>query len=334
MSAVQSPLGSGFDATSTADEVIAGIDLTGTVAVVTGGASGIGVETTRALRSAGASVVVPARDVARARVALAGINGVEIEAMDLMDPLSIDAFAERFGQSGRPLHLLVANAGIGSGAPLERDARGYESHFATNHLGHFQLVLRLSASLRRAEGARVVVVSSWTHHTSDVVLEDPNYERRPYDSVVAYGQSKTANVLFAVALDARGRTDDVRAFSLHPGAIVDTNFKRNMPSGLLESVGMVDADGNAVLDPAKGWKSVEQGAATSVWCATSPQLDGLGGIYAQDCDVALVVDHTDPAVVGAAARFGRALGVMDYAVDPDRAERLWTLSGQLTGVAA
>ena len=329
----QAPLGSGFGVTSTTADVLDGADLAGKVAIVTGGASGIGVATARALRSAGAAVVVPARDVERARTALAGIDGVEIEPMDLMDPASIDAFADRFTASGRPLHLLVASAGIG-GAPLLRDGRGFESHFATNHLGHFQLVARLWPTLRRAGGARVVVVSSWAHRHSDVVLDDPNYERRAYDPSAAYGQSKTANVLFALTLDERGRDDGVRVFSLHPGTIVDTNFKRNVPEGILEAVGMVDEQGNAVLDPAKGWKSVDQGAATSVWCAVSPLLDDLGGLYAQDCDIAPLLDHTDPAVVEAARQWGPAgLGVMDYAVDPESAERLWTLTEQLTGVA-
>jgi len=330
---LQSPLGSGFGVSSTAAEVVAGIDLTGAVAIVTGGASGIGVETVRALRSAGADVVVPARDVERARVALAGIDGAELEPMDLMDPASIDGFAERFLRSGRPLHVLFESAGIG-GAPLARDARGFESHFATNHLGHFQLAARLLPALRRAGSARVVVVSSWAHRASDVVLDDPNYLHRAYDPITAYGQSKTANVLFALALDARGEPDGIRAFSLHPGTIVDTDFKRNTPDGVLEAVGMVDADGAAVLDSTKGWKSVEQGAATSLWCATSPLLDGLGGVYAQDCDLARLLDHTDPDVVAAARAFGPgALGVMDYALDPETAERLWQLSEELTAVS-
>jgi len=334
VTADQAPLGSGFGVTSTADDVIAGIDLNGAVAVVTGGASGIGVETTRALHAAGATVVVPARDVARAQVTLAGIDHVEIAPMDLMEPASIDAFVDRFERSGRPVHLLVASAGIG-GAPLERDARGNESHFATNHLGHFQLVAGLGPALRRAEGARVVMVSSWAHRSSDIVFDDPNFQRRSYDSNSAYGQSKTANILFALELDRRAALDGIRAFSLHPGTIVDTNFKRNVPEGVLEAVGMMDEHGMGVIDPANGWKSVAQGAATSVWCATSPQLEGLGGLYAQDCDLAPLLDHTDPDVIAAASRFGpAALGVMDYALDPGTAARLWHLSEQLTGVGS
>ena len=327
--AVQSPLNSGFDVTSTAQQVIDGVNLAGRVAIVTGGASGIGIETVRAFIYAGASVVVPARNPIQARRALDELRDVEIEPMDLMDPASIASFAERFEVSGRPLHILVASAGIG-GAPLSRDSRGYESHFATNHLGHFDLVSRLRPVLKRAEGARVVIVSSWAHRSSDIVFDDPNYQRRDYDPATAYGQSKTANVLFALALDELSRSEGVRAFSLHPGTIVDTRFSRDIPQGVLEAVGMVDADGAAVLDPSKGWKSVEQGAATSVWCATSPDLEGKGGLYAQDCDIAPLLDHTDPEVIAAANSFGpAALGVMDYALDRVSAERLWALSEEL-----
>ena len=296
--AVQSPMNSGFDVTSTAQQVIDGINLAGRVAIVTGGVSGIGVETVRAFLYAGASVVVPARNPIQAWPALDELRDVEIETMDLMDPASIASFAERFEVSGRPLHILVASAGIG-GAPLSRDSRGYESHFATNHLGHFDLVSRLRPALRRAEGARVVIVSSWSHRSSDIVFDDPNYQRRDYDPATAYGQSKTANVLFALALDELSKSEGVRAFSLHPGTIVDTRFNRHIPQGVLEAVGMVDADGAAVLDPSKGWKSVEQGAATSVWCATSPDLEGKGGLYAQDCDIAPLLDHADPEVIAA-----------------------------------
>jgi NAD(P)-dependent dehydrogenase (short-subunit alcohol dehydrogenase family) len=315
--------------TSTARQVIDGINLAGRVAIVTGGASGIGVETVRAFLHAGASCVVPARNPIEARRALDEFRDVEIEPMDLMDPASIASFAERFEVSGRPLHILVASAGIG-GAPLSRDSRGYESHFATNHLGHFDLVSRLRPALRRAQGARVVIVSSWAHRSSDIVFDDPNYQRRDYDPATAYGQSKTANVLFSLALDELSRSEGVRAFSLHPGTIVDTRFSRDIPQAVLEAVGMVDADGAAVLDPSKGWKSVEQGAATSVWCATSPDLEGKGGLYAQDCDIAPLLDHADPEVIAAANSFGpAALGVMDYALDRVSAERLWALSEEL-----
>jgi hypothetical protein len=162
-----------------------------------------------------------------------------------------------------------------------------------------------------------------------VVFDDPNCEHRP-DPAIGYGPRRPTSCSRGARPAGRA---DIRAFSLHPGTIVETNFSRNMPEGVLQAVGMIDEHGRAVLDPDKGWKSVEQGAATSVWCATSPQLDGLGGVYAQDCDLATLLDHTDPDVIAAAARFGpAALGVMDYALNPDHAERLWALSEQLISV--
>ena len=325
MSTPQAPIGSGFGGASTAAEVIRGRDLGGKIAVVTGGYSGLGLETTRVLHSAGAKVVVPARDRDKAATALAGLDGIEIEAMDLLDPASIDAFAERFLASGRPLHILVNSAGI-MACPLARDRRGYESQFATNHLGHFQLVARLRPALRRANGARVVSVSSWGHRRSPVVFEDPNFERRDYDRWSAYGQSKTANILFALALDERGKAEGVRAFSLHPGSIVGTGLEKHLSRDELRAFGVIDESGKPILDPAKNLKTVEQGAATSVWCATSPQLDGMGGVYCENGDIAPLVPKEAESKGGDATRRtgGQSLGVMPYAVDPEAADRLWT----------
>ena len=321
----QTPIGSGFGASTTASEIIRGCDLSGKIAIVTGGYSGIGLETTRVLRSAGARVIVPARDHDKAATALEGIDGVEIEAMDLIDPASIDAFAVKFLASGEPLHIIVNSAGIG-GAPLTRDARGYELHFATNHLGHFQLAMRLWPALRQANGARVVAVSAWAHSRSPIVFEDPNFEHRDYLPWMAYGQSKTANILFALALDEQARAHGVRAFSLHPGSIVDTGLSKYLSPEVLRAAGIVDENGKPILDPAKGLKTVEQGAATSVWCATSPQLDGMGGVYCQDCDIAPLVSEEL-----AANQFGSIpLGVMPHAVDRHSADRLWRLSEHLT----
>jgi NAD(P)-dependent dehydrogenase (short-subunit alcohol dehydrogenase family) len=325
LATLQKPIGSGFGAASTADDVIRRIDLSGKIAIVTGGYSGIGVETVRALRSAGARVIVPTRDRDKAVRALDGIE-VEIEAIDLLDRASIDAFAERFLASGRPLHILVNSAGI-AGAPLTRDARGYELHFATNHLGHFQLAMRLWPALRKANGARVVAVSAWAHSRAPMVFEDPNYEHRDYVPWMAYGQSKTANILFALAMDERGKAHGVRAFSLHPGSIV-TGLARYVSRDLLRAAGVVDDDGDPIIDPARNLKTTEQGAATSVWCATSTQLDGMGGVYCQNSDIAPLVSDSL-----AANQFGSmALGVMPHAVDPDAADRLWSLSEQLLGL--
>ncbi len=329
----QSPLGSGFTAASTATEVLAGVDLTGKNAIVTGGYAGLGLETARALRAAGANVVVPARDLDKARRALASIEGgdrIELEAMDLLDPASIDSFAARFVASGRPLHMLVNSAGI-MATPLARDARGYESQLATNHLGHFQLVRALRPALLKAGAdgeARVVSVSSRGHRYSPFVFEDPNFERRAYDPFSAYGQSKTANVLFAVALDTRGKEHGIRAFAVHPGTIVDTDLGRHVGREQLQKMGVVDAEGKAILDPARNLKTVAQGASTSVWCAASPQLRGKGGVYCENTDVSPIIPPetlADPKKLAAA----ELIGVMPHAIDPEAAERLWTVSGEL-----
>ncbi len=328
----QIPIGSGFGASTTTKEIIYGCDLNGKIAMVTGGYSGLGLETVRALRSAGAWVIVPTRDHAKAQAALKGLDGIEIAAMDLLDPASIDTFAERFLASGRPLHILVNSAGI-MACPLARDVRGYELQFATNHLGHFQLTVRLWDALCQADGARVVSVSSWGHRRSPVIFEDPNFERRDYDRWSAYGQSKTANILFALALDKRGKAEGIRAFSLHPGSIVGTGLEKYLSRKELQAAGVIDENGKAILNPAKNLKTVEQGAATSVWCATSPQLNGMGGVYCENCDIApLVEDETKRNNDSVRQAGSMALGVMPYAVDPAAADRLWSLSKQLTGL--
>jgi NAD(P)-dependent dehydrogenase (short-subunit alcohol dehydrogenase family) len=312
MTTKQAPIPSGYSAKTTAREAIGDRRLDGLTAIVTGGYVGIGLETTRALAEAGATVVVPARSLDKARAALADIARVEIEALDLSDPASIDAFAARFSASGRPLHLLVNNAGI-MATPLERDARGFESQFATNHLGHFQLTARLWPALRAANGARVVSLSSRGHARAPVDFEDPSFERRPYDKWIAYGQAKTANVLFAVALDARGEAHGVRAFSVHPGAVM-TELVRSISDEELHQL-------RSTIAPTT-FKTTEQGAATSVWCAASAQLEGLGGVYCEDVDIAEAVP----------ADFSEPRGVRPWAIDPVLAERLWTKSEEWTGV--
>jgi NAD(P)-dependent dehydrogenase (short-subunit alcohol dehydrogenase family) len=316
----QRPLGSGFGPATTAAEVVAGQDLRGKVAIVTGGYSGLGLVAAQTLAKAGAEVVVPARDEAKARAAMAGGPPLQLETLDLMDPASIDAFARRFLDSGRPLHLLVNSAGI-MAPPLTRDARGYESQFSTNHLGHFQLTARLWPALQKAGGARVVQVSSRGHARGGVTLDDVNYERREYVPWEGYAQSKSANILFAVELDERGQGDGVRAFSLHPGGIM-TNLGRFTPAEHLRAFDIIDAEGKPVVDPSRDRKSPEQGAATIVWCAVSPQLDGEGGVYCEDCDIAQAVP--DDGVMGA--------GVRPWAIDKVIAGKLWALSETLTGV--
>lgn len=312
----QHPINSGFGARSTARDVVSGLDLGGKVAIVTGGHAGIGLETTRALVEAGATVVVPARVPAKAAAALEGLPRVEPAELDLMDPASIDAFAGSFLASGRPLHLLINNAGI-MATPLARDARGYESQFATNHLGHFQLTARLWPALAAARGARVVSVASLAHRGGPVSLDDPSFEHERYDRGRAYSRSKTANILFAVGLDRRGAPWGVRAFSVHPGVIFTGLYEHITPEQL-RAIRFVDDNDR----PADFVKTAEQGAATATWCAVSPRLEGMGGVYCEDCDVA-------EAVPADSQRFG---GVRPWAIDPVTAEQLWELSERMTGV--
>ncbi|MBW8793731.1 MAG: SDR family NAD(P)-dependent oxidoreductase [Streptomyces sp.] len=312
----QHKIGSGFGADSTADEVLAGLDLGGRLAIVTGGYSGIGLETTRALTKAGAQVVVPARRVEAGREALAGLDGVEVDELDLGDLESVRGFAERFLASGRTVDFMIDSAGI-MACPETRVGPGWEAQFATNHLGHFALVNRLWPALQPG-GARVVSVSSRAHHFSGMRWDDVQW-RHGYDKWQAYGQAKTANVLFAVHLDRLGRDSGVRAFALHPGGIM-TPLQRHIPLAEKIERGWVDEQGNPL--EVAGLKTPEQGAATQTWAATSPQLADLGGVYLEDCDIA------EPAVEG------EPTGVKAWAVDPEQAARLWDLSAELTGVNA
>lgn len=315
MTTLQHKLGSGFGSRSTAAEVLAGIDLTGKLAIVTGGYSGIGLETTRALTRVGAHVVVPSRRRATAEEALTGLDNVEIDELDLADLDSVRAFADRFLASGRDIDILINSAGIMAN-PETRVGPGWESQFATNHLGHYALINRLWRAV--TPGARVVSVSSRGHHFSGIRWDDIDFEQ-DYDKWQAYGQAKTANVLFAVHLDKLAQDQGVRAFALHPGGIM-TNLGRHLTDQDLIDLGVTDEAGNIT---AAGYKTPEQGAATQLWAATSPQLDGMGGLYLENCDVAELVPAENTRS-----------GVRDYAIDPEQAARLWTLSAQRTGVNA
>lgn len=324
----QKPIGSGFNAASTSDEVIKGIDLSGKTAIVTGGYVGLGLETTKKLVEAGAKVIVPARSREKAEKYLEGIENVEIEEMDLMNIESVNVFADRFLAKGEPLHLLINNAGI-MATPLTRDEHGNESQFATNHLGHFQLTNKLWSALKQANGARVVNLSSRGHHFSPVVFEDVNFDNREYDRWSAYGQSKTANILFTVSLDERGKADNIRAFAVHPGGIFDTELTRHIDLTDPIFKGFVDENGQPILDPEKGLKTLKQGAATQIWAATNPKLEGLGGVYMEDCEIAEIAGSGEGTPI--ASEVAVRKGVKDYAIDKENADKLWSLSEKLIG---
>jgi NAD(P)-dependent dehydrogenase (short-subunit alcohol dehydrogenase family) len=310
---VTSPFG--FE--STAAEVIAGIDLHGRRALVTGGASGIGVETARALASAGAETVIAARDLAAAERAAAGIRAgdsgavVTTAQLDLLDRVSVDRLTDGFAG---PLHILVNNAGVMAVPELHRSPEGHELQFATNHLGHFRLALGLLPALRAAGGARIVAVSSRAHLNSPVVFDDIDFDRRPYDPALAYAQSKTANVLFAVEAARRWAGDGIEVNALHPGAIADTSLSRYYDPAELAAL---RASGRYQ------YKTPAQGAATSVYLATSPLVDGVVGRYFENCQEDTA---DDPTVAGT-----DAAGVAAFALDPEAAGRLWTVSEKLNG---
>lgn len=305
----------GFD--STASDVLAGMDLTGRTALVTGASGGLGAETARALAEKGARVILTARDLVKGRAVAEEIRAgarsglVDVMELELTVPASVQRFAETFLTRVRALHIMINNAGV-MACPLQRTPEGWEWQFATNHLGHFLLTTLLLPALRAGAPARVVSVSSAGHRLSPVVFEDIHYGRRPYDKWQAYGQSKTANALFAVELDRRLTADRVRAFAVHPGSIV-TELGRHLSPEDVQELMRRSPGGQGFK-----WKEVPAGAATSVWAATAPELDGCGGIYLEDCGVAR--PRTAPDQMG---------GVEDYAVDPPSAARLWELSERM-----
>lgn len=318
--ALQKPIGSGFNATSATDDVIKGIDLKGKIAIVTGGGTGIGLETVKTLSKAGATVIVPARDVEKAKENLKGITNVEIEKLDLTDPGSIHTFAGKFLASGRPLHLLINNAGI-MFVPLRRDANGNESQLATNYLSVFQLTAKLWEALKKADGARVINVSSMGHHFAPFNFNDPNFENHEYQTLQGYGQSKTAVNLFSLELDNRAKSSGVRVYSIHPGNIWGTELAREAPIEILQQFGFLDDKGNPVPEVIDSLKTIPQGAATTIWAATSPLLNEIGGVYLEDVDIAeLAIGSSIPN------------GVKPYSLDETSAKQLWKLTEELTGI--
>lgn len=316
MIARQQPLATEFGYRATASEVIAGYDLTGKRAIVTGGYSGLGVETVKALSAAGVTVIVPARRPDAAHTALDGVDGVQVRPMDLSDLDSVAAFTATVRDDALPLDLVINVAGV-MAAPHRRTAQGWELQFGTNHLGHFALVGGVWMLL--SEGARVVAYSSVAHYRSPVLFSDINFDSTPYDPWVAYGQAKTADALFAVGLDARAAAQGIHAFSVHPGGIM-TDLQRHMDRDELIARQWVDAEGT----PNPLFKTPAQGAATALWAATAPELVSRGGVYCEDSSIKGVVpaDHTDQTTGG----------VKEWAIDVDAASQLWDISVSATGL--
>jgi NAD(P)-dependent dehydrogenase (short-subunit alcohol dehydrogenase family) len=318
-----------FGATSTTEDVLSGINLRGKRILVTGVSAGLGVETARSLAAHGAKVVGAARDLEKAKVATATVrkdasaNGgsLELIELDLANLKSVRACADRLLEKGEPFDVVIANAGV-MATPFGHTTDGFETQFGTNHLGHFVLVNRIGSLIRA--GGRLINLSSAGHRYSNVDLDDPNFERTPYEPFVAYGRSKTANILFAVAFDKRHRDRRVRAAAVHPGGI-QTELGRYAEPGRIEKV--IEELNRQLAAQGKGpfqWKSIPQGAATSVWAAVVAPANEIGGQYCENCHVAQIVPDDASITV-------MSEGVRGYALDPNNAEALWRKSEELVG---
>jgi len=318
-----------FGATSTTEEVLSGIDLHGKRILVTGVSAGLGVETARSLAAHGAHIVGTARDLAKAEAATAQIrkdaaeNGgsFELVELDLASLASVRNCADQLLRKGEPLDVIIANAGV-MATPFGHSVDGFETQFGTNHLGHFVLVNRIAKLLRA--GGRLVNVASAGHRFSNVNLDDPNFERTPYDPFLAYGRSKTANILFAVAFDQRHREHGVRAAAVHPG-VIETELARHVDPSRLDT--LIRQISDQLLAEGKGpfrWKTIPQGAATSVWAGVVAAADEIGGHYCENCHVARIVPGDVPIS-------GVSEGVRGYALDLKTAEALWKKSEEMVG---
>lgn len=313
----QTPVHSGFHAKSTAQEVLEGVDLAGKTAIVTGGYSGIGLETVRGLADKGARVIVPVRSEAKAKDALADLTGdISTAPLDLAGLASVRRFASLMQDQLQNLDLLINNAGI-MACPEMRVGPGWESQFGICHMGHFALTQGLFSLLEKTPGARTVALSSTAHKMSDVLWDDINFEKSDYDKWRAYGQAKTANALFANALSRRLKETGGLAFSVHPGGIF-TPLQRHLPKEEMIALGWLGEDGEPSELAKAGFKSPEQGASTTLWAATSAKLEGAPGVYCEDADVAALTDPESPTA--------RYIGVDPHACDDSSAERLWELS--------
>ncbi len=312
-----------FGATSTTDDVLAGVDLAGKRILVTGVSAGLGVETARVLAAHGAQVVGAARDLAKARAATEQVRaqaanggGLELVELDLASLASVRACADALVADGRPFDLVIANAGV-MACPFGKTADGFETQFGTNHLGHFVFVNRIASLM--APGSRLVNLASSGHRFSDVNLDDPNFETTEYTEFGAYGRSKTANILFAVEFDRRHKARGVRAVAVHPGGI-QTELGRHLSPAVLEGLIASINAGQPADAPAFSWKTIPQGAATSVWAGVVADAEAVGGLYCEDCHIAEAADGPDVR-----------RGVRAYALDPDNAKALWAKSEEMVG---
>lgn len=319
----QQPLGTGISPAATADDILAGLDLRGKNVIITGGNAGIGLEVTRALSKAGASITVASRHSERAAAVLAGIERVSTARLDLSEPDSIDAFVSDWLGRGLPLHILINNAGIPAPQERQLDARGLEAQFSANYLGHFQLTLGLLPALRAAGRARVVNLSSGAQRYAQMNWDDLQFETQ-YHSSRAYGQSKKAMVLFAVELDRRFEAEGIRAYSVHPGIVVGTALNDSVGKEAQRAMGLIDTDGLPIIAPEKGKKTPQQGASTIVFAAASPLLQGIGGVYLSDNDITPLDNEARPMDFE-----HPCTDAISHSLDPDSARRLWELSEAL-----
>ena len=311
----QKPVGSGFGAKTPALDTLEGIDLSGKNAIVTGGYSGIGIETVRALASVGATVTVPARRPDAAAKALGEVSGdIEVASMDLADLSSVKAFASDYVGTGRPLDILINNAGI-MACPLDRVGPGWEKQFGVNQLGHMAMTLGLLPALQKADRSRLVALSSTAHIRGDVNWDDPHYNTNEYDKWDAYAQAKSANALFALGADRKWDEYGVTAFGVHPGGIF-TPLQRHLTDEEMAALGWKNPDGTIPPAVQAMFKTPEQGASTSVWAATSAQLDDRGGEYCEDCDIAQLATEDSQ-------RWEHA---REWICDEEKADRLWSMS--------
>ncbi|OJJ14366.1 oxidoreductase [marine bacterium AO1-C] len=320
----QVPVDSGFHGKSTGQEVLADINLNGKVAIVTGGYSGIGLETTKALAAKGVKVIVPVRSVQKAKDNLAGIEGdIHTEEMDLADLGSVSKFANKMLGELDKLDLLINNAGV-MASPERRVGPNWEYQFGINHMGHFALTTKLMPLLTKTPDVRVVALASTAHKISDILWDDMQFSNNNYDKWVAYGQSKTANALFANALSRRLKDTGGLAFAVHPGGIF-TPLQRDLPQEEMIALGWLDADGNPSELAKQGFKTPEQGCSTTLWAATSELLKGKPGVYCEDCNIAAPTDPASP--------LARYTGVNAHACDDESAEKLWKVSEELLAKA-